>query len=465
MINKLNSVLKGMITAMQKNDLVTLSIVSVTSDGQGVAKNNGLVFFVPYALLGETVSARVLKIKKNIIYCRLEDIVTPSPERVTPLCKHFSKCGSCQFLNASYKLQLDLKLLKVNDAIKRIGKLDIPVTNIIPSPEAFGYRNKALIPVAKNKEGKIITGFYRNHSHDVIDMQSCLIQDKNAFRVVSAVKEWMMEYNIPPYDEVKGDGLIRHIYFRTGIHTDEIMAGIVSFKKDIPHIDKLTEALRSIKGITSVIVNINPHKTNVILGDEIKVLWGKPYITDEILGVKFKIGPRSFFQVNPYNVGNLYKKALDFLELSKEDILFDIYCGIGTIGLCGADKVKELIGVEIIDEAISYAKENAKINNINNSTFYVGKAEEVIYELISKENKPTKVILDPPRAGCDEGLMKEIIKMAPEKIAYISCDVATLARDLNYIKNNSDYEIKEIVACDMFPETSHVECCALLCRI
>ena len=447
---------------MKKNDIVTLSVVSVTSDGQGVAKKDGLVFFIPYSLCGETILAKVLKIKKNVVYCKLEEIIIPSPDRIVPECKHFTKCGSCQFLNSRYKLQLDLKLLKVNDAIKRIGKLDNCVNEIIPSPEIFNYRNKALIPVSKNKDGETVCGFYRNHSHNVIDMEDCFIQDKNAFKVVSAVKKWMADYKISPYDEVNGNGLIRHIYFRRGIHTNEIMAGIVAFKKDIPHLDKLIEALREIEGMASVILNVNPDKTNVILGNETKVLWGSPYITDEILNLKFKIGSRSFFQVNPYNVGNLYKKALDFLELSKKDILFDIYCGIGTIGLCGAKNVKELIGVEIVDEAIDYAKENAKINNIDNSTFYVGKAEEVIYELINKENKPTKVILDPPRAGCEESLLKEIIKLAPGKIAYISCDVATLARDLNYIKNNSNYEIKEIIACDMFPETSHIESIALL---
>ncbi|MBE7021244.1 MAG: 23S rRNA (uracil(1939)-C(5))-methyltransferase RlmD [Ruminococcaceae bacterium] len=449
---------------MKKNDIITLDIVSHTSDGQGVAKRDGLVFFVPYALCGEKITARVLKIKKNIVFCKKEEIITPSPERVTPGCPHFEKCGSCQFLNASYKLQLDLKLLKVNDAIKRIGKLDIPVTEIIPSPVVFNYRNKALIPVSENKEGQIVCGFYRNHSHDVIDMKDCLIQDKAAFTVVNRVKKWMEEYKIPPYNEITGTGLIRHIYFRRGIHTNEIMAGIVAFKKDVPHLDKLKEALSEIGGITSIILNINPLKTNVILGKETKMLWGSPFITDKIMGKSFKIGPLSFFQVNPYNVENLYKKALDFLDLNKNDILFDIYCGIGTIGLSGAEKVKELIGVEIIDEAIAYARENAKINSTDNSTFYVGKAEEVIYELINKENKPTKVILDPPRAGCEESLLKEIIKLNPEKIAYISCDVATLARDLNYIKNNSDYEITEIAACDMFPETAHVECCALICR-
>ena len=449
---------------MNKNDMVTLDIVSVTSDGHGVAKKDGMVFFIPYGLPGETVLCKILKIKKTVAYCKLIEVITPSKERALPSCPHFGVCGSCSFLNAEYPLQLDMKLTKVNDAIKRIGKIDFDIKTIIPSPEALNYRNKALIPVSSDKEGNIICGFYRNHSHHALDMNDCFIQDKNAFMVASTVKEWMITYGISPYNEEKGEGLIRHIYFRTGIHTSEIMAGIVSYKRDIPHLDKLKDALLKIEGISSIIVNINPDKTNVILGNETKILFGHPYITDEILGVKFKIGPRSFFQVNPYNVGNLYKKALDFLELSKEDILFDIYCGIGTIGLCGADKVKELIGVEIVDEAISYARENAKLNGISNSTFYVGKAEEIIYELIDKENKPTKVILDPPRAGCDESLLKEIIALSPEKIAYISCDVATLARDLNYIKNNSDYEIKEIVACDMFPMTPHVESVALMVR-
>lgn len=449
---------------MNKNDLIKLNITSLTSEGHGVAKKDEYVFFVPYALIGEVVLCRILKIKKTVVYCKLVEIIKPSEKRIIPDCPHFIKCGSCTLLNTSYDEQLTMKLIKVNDAIKRIGKLDYDVKNIIPSEKIHNYRNKALIPVSCDKEGNISTGFYRSRTHDVIDMSECRIQDKDAFKVAKVVKEWMVKYNIAPYDEKTHKGIVRHIFFRKGIHTNEIMAGIVSFKKNIPYINELKNMLLSIDNISSIIVNINQEKTNVILGKEVITLYGSPYITDKIFELSFKIGSKSFFQVNPYNVGNLYKKALDSLSLNKDDILFDIYCGIGTIGLCGADKVKEVIGVEIIDEAIQYAKENAQINNIENATFYVGKAEDVIYDLIEKENIPTKVILDPPRSGCEESLLSEILKLKPEKICYVSCDVATLARDLKILTNSGIYKISDVTACDMFPQTSHVECCVLLCR-
>ena len=449
---------------MKKNDFITLEITSITSEGHGVAKKDQYVFFVPYTLIGETVSCKILKIKGNIVYCKLSEVLIPSNSRINPICPHFTKCGSCTLLNTDYKKQLDMKLLKVNDAIKRIGKIDFNVTKIIPSKQILNYRNKALIPVSYDKDKKIVCGFYRSKTHDVINMDNCLIQDKNAFIVAKKVKDWMEEYNIQPYDEKTSEGLIRHIFYRIGIHTGEIMAGIVSYKKNIPYLDKLKSSLLEIENIKSIIVNINPKKNNVILGDEVITLYGNSYIKDEISGLKFKIGSKSFFQVNPYNVSNLYNKAIELLELKKDDVLFDIYCGIGTIGLCASHKVKEVIGVEVIDEAIEYANENAKLNGITNATFYTGKAEDIIYNLIENENRPTAVILDPPRSGCDKNLLTEIEKLKPDKICYVSCDVATLARDLNILTQNNEYKIQEIVACDMFPQTAHVECCVLLCR-
>lgn len=449
---------------MKKNDTIILNITSITSEGHGVAKKDEYVFFVPYAIMGEEVSCKVLKVKGNVVYCKLLEVITPSDKRKEPICPHFTKCGSCTLLNTDYEKQLEMKLLKVNDAIKRIGKIDYDITTIIPSPKILTYRNKALIPVSYDKDKNIVCGFYRSRTHDVIDMDNCFIQDEGAFLILKKVKEWMEKYNIPPYDEKTHKGLIRHIFYRIGVHTGEIMAGIVSYKKNIPHLDELKESLLEIENVKSVIVNINPKNNNVILGDEVITLYGNPYITDIISGLKFKIGSKSFFQVNPYNVSNLYNKAIDLLELKKDDVLFDIYCGIGTIGLCASKKVKEVIGVEVIDEAIEYANENAKLNSIENATFYTGKAEDVIYKLIENENLPTAVILDPPRTGCDKNLLNEIKKLKPEKICYVSCDVATLARDLKILTENNVYNIKEIVACDMFPETPHVECCVLLCR-
>jgi len=449
---------------MNKNDIKTLTITSVTSEGFGVAKEDEFVYFIPYAIEGETVTAKILKIKKNVVYCRLMEVITPSPYRIRPKCDNFYKCGGCSYLNIAYEKQLEYKLKKINDALSRIGKLDIRATEIIPSDKTEDYRNKALIPVSKDKEGNIVCGFFRSRTHDVIDMDTCLIQDKDAFKIVNTVKKWMTDFNIVPYDEKSHTGFIRHIYFRKGHHTGEIMAGIVSYKDNIPHLDELKDALvNSSENITSVIVNINKNNTNVILGDKVSVLHGNPYITDEICGVKFKIGSKSFFQVNPYNVENLYSKAIDMLDLSKEDTLFDIYCGIGTIGLCAAEKVKEVVGVEVISEAIEYANENVKINGITNAKFYTGKAEDVIYKMTEENNKPTAVILDPPRSGCEKSLIDEIIKLKPDKICYVSCDSATLARDLKIFSESGIYEIKEIIGCDMFPNTYHIECVVRLC--
>lgn len=450
---------------MNKNEILKLNIVSVTSEGFGVAKENGFVFFVPYAIEGEEVLARVLKIKKNIIYCRLEEVITRSSSRITPECDVFPKCGGCSYLHMNYDKQLEYKLKKINDALDRIGKLDIKADEIIPSPVIYNYRNKALIPVSSDKDGNIICGFYRNHTHDAIDMSTCLIQDKDAFKIADCIKKWMNEFKISPYDEKTQTGTVRHIYFRKGIHTGEVMAGIVSYKENIPHLEELKQILlESVKNISSIIVNINNKNTNVILGDIIKVIYGKEYISDKICNLTFNIGSKSFFQVNPYNVENLYSKALSLMELNENDIVFDIYCGIGTIGLCTAKKVKEVIGVEIIPEATRFAEENAKLNGFENTKFYTGKAEDVIYKMIEENNRPTAVFLDPPRAGCKKSLIEEIIKLKPEKICYVSCDVATLARDLRIFEDSGIYKVMSATGCDMFPETYHVECVVRLCR-
>lgn len=448
---------------MNKNEIIKLNIVSVTSEGFGVAKNNEFVFFVPYAIEGEEVNARILKVKKNIVYCRLVEVITPSPARITPECEIFHKCGGCSYLNINYEKQLEYKLKKINDALMRIGKLDICADGIIPSPVLRNYRNKALIPVASDKDGNIVCGFFRNRTHDVIDMNGCLIQDKDAFKVTECIKKWMNEFNIQPYDEKTHTGMIRHVFFRKGIHTGEIMAGIVSYKENIPHLEELKQILiDSVCNISSIIVNINNKNTNVILGDKVNVIYGKEYISDKILNLTFNIGSKSFFQVNPYNVENLYSKAISLMELNENDIVFDIYCGIGTIGLCTAEKVKEVIGVEVIPEATRYADENAKLNGFTNAKFYTGKAEDVIYKMIEENNRPTAVFLDPPRAGCEKSLIEEIIKLKPEKICYVSCDVATLARDLKIFEDSGLYKVKSVTGCDMFPETYHVETVALL---
>lgn len=449
---------------MKKNEIYRLWVTGMTSEGFGVARQNGLVIFIQGAIAGEMVEAKILKVKKKIAYAKLQAILSPSPSRVDPPCKTFHQCGGCSYLHMSYEKQLEVKRQKVSDCLKRIGKIDFPVAEMLPSPEPFHYRNKVLIPVGKDQSGSITAGFYAPRSHRIQPADGCLIQDKRAGDIITCIKDWMTEFEIPPYDEKTHTGIIRHIYVRRGLSTGQIMAGVAANADNLPHGDILARRLLRMEGVTSVIHNINCAKTNVVLGEKTNILAGLPYIEDQILDTRFRIGPLSFYQVNPYQTPRLYQTALEALDLNREDVLFDIYCGIGTIGLCAARRLKKLVGIEIVPEAIEYAKQNARFNNIQNACFHVGKAEKKIFELIEQGEIPTAAVLDPPRAGCDPNLLDAIIRLAPAKLCYISCDPATLARDLNYLMEHSDYQIRSVVPVDMFPQTAHVETIVLLQR-
>lgn len=442
---------------MKKNEIYTLQITGTTSDGKGVARHKDFVIFVPYAIAGEIVEAKILKVKKNIAFGKLLKIIKASPHRIEPQCDTFFQCGGCAYLHMDYSRQLQVKRQKVADCLQRIGKIEFPVEETLPSPKIFHYRNKGLMPIGIDEKGEVITGFYTSRTHRINPIEECLIQAEQAKQVVNCVKKWMKDYGIQPYDESSHTGILRHIYFRTGQATGQIMAGVTANAEKLPFGKELGERLLRVQGVVSAIHNINCEKTNVIMGDKTEILAGSSYITDEILNMKYQIGPLSFYQVNPYQTSNLYQIALDGLDLDEKDILFDIYCGIGTIGLCAAKRIKRLIGIEIVPEAIRFAEQNAILNEVGNAQFYTGKAEEIIYQLMESGLKPTAAVLDPPRAGCDNKLLDAIISLSPKKLCYISCDPATLARDLNYLLARSDYQIRKVKPVDMFPQTSHVE--------
>ncbi len=447
---------------MKKNEIYTLTITGTTSEGAGVARQDGVVVFIPDVIVGETVTARIVKTQKNIAYGKVEEILVPSPHRISPSCPSARQCGGCCYQHIAYEKQLEIKRQKVSDCLSRIGKISFPVKETLPSPEAFHYRNKVLIPVGRDKEGAVTAGFYAPRSHRILSADGCLIQHESADSVIACVKQWMEKCSVAPYDETTHTGCVRHIYFRMGLATGQIMAGVVANAKKLPREELLAARLMQIPNMVSVIHNINCKKNNVILGEETRILAGVPYLEDSILATDFRIGPLSFYQVNPYQTSRLYEVALNGLKLSKEDVLFDIYCGIGTIGLCAAKRVKRLIGIEIVPEAVQYAKENAAGNGITNAEFFTGKAEEKIFDLIERGDIPTAAILDPPRAGCDKQLLDAIIHLAPQKLCYVSCDPATLARDLAYLLEHSDYQLLSVQPVDMFPQTSHVETVALL---
>ncbi|MBQ4109961.1 MAG: 23S rRNA (uracil(1939)-C(5))-methyltransferase RlmD [Clostridia bacterium] len=448
---------------MKIGEIYKLQIVGTGVNGEGIAKWDKYVCFIPGALDGDTVLAKTVKIKKNIVFMRLDEVITPSPYRIAPPCKYFGECGGCTLLNTTYSKQISIKRDKVYQTIKRIGNIDVTPENVVECDKKYNYRNKALIPVAKSENGEIVAGFFKGKSHEVLDISDCMIQDKYAFEVVKIIKDWMKKFNIEPYFPGK-TGVVRHIFFRRGVYTNEVMAGVVTSADELPYKNELVNMLKGLDNLKSVIHNINKSHTSVLMGDKTEILYGNEFIEDIILDKRFRIGPLSFYQVNPAQVQKLYGTAIELIEPGKDDVVFDIYCGVGTIGLCMADKVKKVYGIEIVPEAIEYAKENAKLNNINNAEFFVGKAEEKINNFINMENKPNVVVLDPPRAGCDRHLLDAVNEMQPEKVCYVSCDVATLARDLNILCNEYNYNVKKVVPVDMFAHSSHVETIAFLVK-
>ena len=447
----------------RKNDIVTLEIVDCGTDGEGIGKADGFTVFVKDAVIGDTVTAKIMKAKKNYGYGRLMEILKPSPYRVDPICPSARQCGGCQLQAVSYEEQKAFKEKKLRGHLERIGGFkELPMEPLIGMDEPYHYRNKAQFPVGRNKEGRIVTGFYAGRTHAIIENRDCALGIPQNKEVLDRVIAHMEKYNIAPYDEMTGKGLVRHIFVRYGFFTGELMVCLIINGQDLPHQKELVEKLGEIPGMTSISLNINKKRNNVILGDKVKTIWGKEYITDKIGDISYEISPLSFFQVNPHQTWKLYSKALEYADLHGEETVWDLYCGIGTISLFLAQKAKFVRGVEIVPAAIEDARRNARLNEIDNVEFFVGKAEEVLPREYEKNGVYADVIVvDPPRKGCDEMLLKTILKMQPKRVVYVSCDSATLARDLRFLCDNG-YELKKVCGVDQFPQTVHVETVVLL---
>ena len=495
--------------AYEKNDMVTVTIEDVGMEGEGIGKIDGFPLFIKDAVVGDTVEAKIIKSKKNYAYARVEKVVTPSPFRVEPPCKSHRQCGGCQIQALSYDRQLAFKQDKVRNNLLRIGgfseaEVDRVMEPVVGMENPLRYRNKAQYPFGTDKQGNPITGFYAGRTHSIIPNTECYLGREENREILQVILDYMKEYHVNAYDEETGKGLIRHALIRTGFYTGEIMVCLViNYKEEkkaarsasegkntktgrgklvggtvryLPEQDKLVEKLALIKGMTSVSVSINTERTNVIMGKEIHTIWGSDTITDKIRvrdtgkedmpytgeELTFSISPLSFYQVNPMQMEKLYSLALEYAGLTGKESVWDLYCGIGTISLFMALRAKEVYGVEIIPQAIDDARQNAVRNHIANAEFFVGKAEEVLPAVYEKEEShPDVIVVDPPRKGCDEKCLDTMLKMAPSRIVYVSCDSATLARDLKLLCAGG-YRLERVRPVDQFAHTVHVETVVLL---
>ena len=450
---------------MEKNQEFTVSIEDISEDGAGIGKLDGYIWFIKDAVIGDVVRARAMKMKKNYGFARLMEILTSSEARVEPKCPVARQCGGCQLQAMSYEEQLKFKERKVKNHLLRIGKFkedEIHMLPIMGMKEPWRYRNKAQFPFGLDKNGNIVAGFYAGRTHDIIECEDCLLGVEENKDILDIIKGFMRDHNIRPYDETTHKGLVRHALIRKGFHSGEIMVCLVINGKDIPAKEQLVEELCQVKGMTSISYSINQEKTNVIMGKEIVNLYGPGYITDNIGNVTYQISPLSFYQVNPVQTEKLYGTALEYAGLTGNETVWDLYCGIGTISLFLAQNAKKVYGVEIVPQAIEDARRNAALNNITNAEFFTGKAEEVLPEQYEKNKVYADVIVvDPPRKGCDQVCLDTILKMAPKRVVYVSCDSSTLARDLRYLADGG-YEVEKVRCCDMFGQSCHVETVVLL---
>lgn len=455
---------------IKKNDILTVEITDTGIEGEGIGKTDGFILFVKDAVIGDTVQVKVMKAKKNYAYAKLEKVLVPSPFRVQPPCSFHRQCGGCQLQPLSYEKQLEFKQNKIRNNLIRIGgfspeHIDACMEPIIGMEDPWHYRNKAQFPFGYDKEGNVVTGFYAGRSHNIIANTDCALGVEENKTVLETILAYMKKYGVSAYDETSGKGLIRHVLIRKGFASGQLMACVVINGNKLPEEKALAEDLWKIPGMTSVSVNVNTERTNVILGKKVRVLKGEEKIEDTIGDVVFRISPLSFYQVNPVQTKKLYGQALEYAGLTGEETVWDLYCGIGTISLFLAKKAKKVYGVEIVPEAIADAKENAARNGITNAEFFVGKAEEVLPQKYEEEGVYADVIVvDPPRKGCDEKCLETMVRMRPERIVYVSCDSATLARDLKYL-GEMGYEVRKWRGCDMFPGTVHVETVVLLSKL
>lgn len=447
---------------VQKNDYIDVVFEDLTHDGAGVAKVEGYPLFVSDGLPGEKAKIKVIKVNKGYGFGRLIELYDRSPYRVDIEAGEMNKYGGCQLQHISYEGQLKFKENQVRQVMARIGKLeDVKIHPILGMEEPWHYRNKAQVPVGE-KDGRLIAGFFKPRSHEIVDTNESLIQLPEVNEAVQAVKEICSRLGIPAYSEEDHKGVLRHIMARYGKQTGELMVVIITRTAEIPQQNKLVEEIVArLPKVKSIVHNINSKRTNVILGEKTRVLWGNEVIYDYIGNVKFAISALSFYQVNPVQTKVLYEKALEYANLHGEENVIDAYCGIGTISLFLAQKARKVFGVEIVPEAIEDAKRNAALNGITNAEFAVGEAEAVIPKWYREGNTADVLVVDPPRKGCDEALLKTIIDMKPKKVVYVSCNPATLARDLRILEDGG-YKTVEVQPVDMFPQTTHVECVAKL---
>lgn len=442
-----------------------VDVVDIGQGGVGIGKHDGFTVFVDGGLISDKLKVKITKSKKNYAVGEIVEIIEKSPFRVERACSDkLSDCGGCQIQELDYQKQLDIKTNEVKQTISRIGKLnDTLVHPTLGMENPFRYRNKAQFPIQKI-DGKTVIGFYKKKSHDVIPTDKCIIQHDVNDKIIKIIKTYIKAYNVSIYDEKTHTGVLRHLVTKVGFETKEVMVVLVANGKKLPYLNELASVLKeNVPGFKTLILNTNREKTNVILGKENKVIYGDGKINDYIGDLVFEISPLSFFQVNPSQTEVLYNKALEYADLKENDTVFDIYCGIGTISLFLAQKAKKVYGVEIVGDAIKDAKINAKLNKLENTEFFVGKAEEVVPKLYKEGKTANVVVVDPPRKGCEESVLDTIVSMEPDKVVYVSCNPSTLARDLAYLDERG-YKCKEIQPVDMFPHTMHVESVALLYR-
>ncbi len=448
---------------IKKNNIIDLKIENCTLGGSGVGRYDGMAIFVPGAVDGDEIKAHILKVKSSYAFAKIHEIVTPSSKRTESACPVFLKCGGCSFMHIDYSEEAKIKEEHVKDCFKKFAGFEPTFEEMIKAENVLRYRNKAQYPVRQNGDNVDI-GFYAPHSHRVVNCEDCLLEPKEFADILEVIKGHIIKNNISCYNEEDNTGLIRHIFLRKGERSGEIMVCPVINGNFVPKQNELVEKLiASSENIKSIIINKNKKATNVVLGEECETIYGKDYITDTLCGLEFRISPLSFYQVNTSQAEKLYNKAKEFANLSGDETVIDLYCGTGTIGLTVAKDVKEVIGVEIVEQAVEDAYKNAEINGISNARFICADAFEAARQLENEGVKPDVIILDPPRKGCSPQVIETVVRMSPDKVVYISCDPATLARDCKTFDENG-YEVKRITTVDLFARTSHVECVVLMSR-
>ncbi|MCG7333269.1 23S rRNA (uracil(1939)-C(5))-methyltransferase RlmD [Salinicoccus roseus] len=447
-------------TPVKKNDYLIATVEDYTHEGQGVVKVDGYPIFIPNVLKGEEIEFKVLKVNQKFGFGKSEKLLAPAANRITPPCPYYYECGGCQIQPLNYEEQQAFKKGTVDKSINRMGRLDRETMDVMAMENPFNYRNKSQIPV-RFKDGRIEMGFYRPRSHSIVDIDNCIIQKDIHNRLMLFIKEQFNREHVSVYDEALHKGLVRHVVIRSNHDDSEVQVAFVTNGKKNIFSNIIKEMIGAFPMVTSVVQNINDQKTNVIFGERTITLRGKDYITDTLLGKDFRIRAKSFYQVNHAQTEKLYQKAIELADLKGDETIIDTYCGIGTIGLCASDSARKIIGIEVVQSAVEDAKENAKLNGVDNAEYHLGKSEQVMKKLVSDGVNPDVVFVDPPRKGCHPEFLESLVEVKPEKIIYVSCNPSTLQRDLKYL-NAEGYNISPVTPVDMFPQTNHIESVVML---